>query len=96
MPQWSVIQGLMMIKKRPNETWQDWREIVGVYNYIREELSIEPVSVRIIGLDDNSMTVEIYGVYRSEMYESLRRRLETIINTLKLRYTVEYAWTTGG
>jgi len=92
--EWAKLQGLMIIRK--NNNWSSWEEIYSLFNYVKSELTMEPISVRIINLTKDTMTLELFGVYRADMYDSLISRLNEIANNLRKLYTVELTWITGG
>ena len=92
--QWARIWGIITIRVKNRDRWASWEEIVSIFNYVKHELEIEPVTVKIINLANDMMIVEIYGVLRTNMYEEVRERLDQIIRHLSQLYAVTLNWNT--
>jgi len=94
--EWATIQGIMSVEKKDKQNWSSWEEIYSIFNYIKSELLMQPISVRIISLTTYGMGIEIYGVLKADMFDEIKQKLDEIVTNLRRLYNVEFTWITGG
>ena len=93
--EWARIHGVMSVEKRNKENWNSWQEIYSIFNYVKSVLLLQPISVRIISLTTYGLGIEFYGVFKADMYEELKQKLDEIVTNLRKLYNVEFTWITG-